>query len=171
MESLNLIHILLYIMPFYVANSTAMLFGGKTSLDFGKKLSDGNRLLGDGKTFKGTFAGGFLGVLTSFVIALAFPEFVLELTNNYVVLGFLVSFGALLGDITASFFKRRSGIERGTEVLLLDQLDFVFGALIIGSFLYIPSFYEILFICILTLFVHKISNWIAFKFKLKKVPW
>ncbi|MBN2127719.1 MAG: CDP-2,3-bis-(O-geranylgeranyl)-sn-glycerol synthase [Candidatus Diapherotrites archaeon] len=171
MESLNLIHILLYIMPFYVANSTAMLFGGKTPLDLGKMLSDGKRLLGDGKTFKGTLAGLFLGLLTSLVIAGLFPSYTAELTSSYVLLGFLVSFGALLGDITASFFKRRSRIERGTEVLLLDQLDFVFGALIVGSFIYIPSFYEILFISILTLFVHKASNWIAFKFKLKKVPW
>jgi CDP-2,3-bis-(O-geranylgeranyl)-sn-glycerol synthase len=169
--SVNLIHILLYIMPFYIANSSAMILGGKTPLDLGKKFSDGTRILGDGKTFKGCFFGLLMGTITAVIINFVFNEFTAELTSNYILLGLTVSFGALLGDITASFFKRRSRIERGTEVLLLDQLDFVFGALILGSFFYVPNFYEILIICILTLFVHKTSNWIAFKFKLKNVPW
>jgi CDP-2,3-bis-(O-geranylgeranyl)-sn-glycerol synthase len=169
--SVNIIHILLYIMPFYVANSSAMILGGKTPLDLKKKFKDGNRILGDGKTFKGCFFGLLMGTITAIIINFAFNELTLELTSNYILLGFLISFGALLGDITASFFKRRNRISQGTEVLLLDQLDFVFGALILGSFFYIPNFYEILIICILTLFVHKTSNWIAFKFKLKKVPW
>ncbi len=168
---INLTNIVLYIMPFYVANSSAMLLGGKTPLDLHKKFSDGTRVLGSGKTFKGTFFGLLMGFLTSVLINFFFNSFTLSLTPNYVLLGFLVSFGALLGDVVASFFKRRSKIKQGTEVLLLDQLDFVFGAIILGSIVYVPSFFEILFICVLTLFVHKFGNWVAFKFKLKNVPW
>ena len=37
----TVIKLLIYLAPMYFANSSAMLFGGKTPLDFGKKFSDG----------------------------------------------------------------------------------------------------------------------------------
>ena len=43
----------------------------------------------------------------------------------------MLSFGALLGDMTKSFFKRRLGYERGAKFPLVDQLDFVAGAWIL----------------------------------------
>ncbi|MFH1587794.1 MAG: CDP-2,3-bis-(O-geranylgeranyl)-sn-glycerol synthase [Candidatus Diapherotrites archaeon] len=167
---MEITRIFLYIIPFYFANSSAMIFGGKTPLDMGIKLNN-HRILGKGKTFKGTIAGILIGTLVAILIQFIYPSVNEILITNYVLFGFLVSVGAMIGDIAGSFFKRRAGIESGEEVLFLDQLDFVFGAIILGSIVYVPDFYEILGICILTLFVHKISNWIAFKLKIKKVPW
>ena len=69
------------------------------------------------------------------------------------------------------FFKRRNKINQGEEVLFLDQLDFVIGGMIFGSLIYAPEFYEIIFVGAITLIVHKASNFIAYKIKLKKVPW
>ncbi|KAA0006124.1 MAG: CDP-archaeol synthase, partial [Thermoplasmata archaeon] len=40
-------------------------------------------------------------------------------------------FGALLGDIVESFFKRRVGKERGEDWIPFDQVDFLIGALIL----------------------------------------
>ncbi len=40
-------------LPAYIANPTAALFGGGMPIDFGKKYHDGQRILGDGKTFRG----------------------------------------------------------------------------------------------------------------------
>ena len=100
-----------------------------------------------------------------------FSEYTLLLTPNYVLLGILLSFGAIFGDLIASFFKRRSNISTGTPVLFLDQLDFVFGALIFGSIVYLPTFFEVILISVITLVSHKFSNYFAFKIKLKKVPW
>ncbi|MFB6219030.1 MAG: CDP-archaeol synthase, partial [Halobacteriaceae archaeon] len=41
--------------------------------------------------------------------------------------------GALLGDIAASFLKRRTGCERGAPFPGIDQLDFVAGALAVAA--------------------------------------
>jgi len=43
--------VLLVLWPMYLANSCAMLFGGKTPLDLNAKAWDGERFLGKGKTF------------------------------------------------------------------------------------------------------------------------
>ena len=40
-------------MPAYLANTIAVLTGGKYPIDQGKTLADGNRILGDGKTWSG----------------------------------------------------------------------------------------------------------------------
>lgn len=163
--------LLVLLLPMYVANSTAMLFGGKTPIDFGKKFFDKKPVFGSGKTFRGAFVGIFLGTATAFLIQLFFPSISAVLSTQYLLFGFLSSAGAIAGDITASFFKRRSGIPQGTPVLFLDQLDFVAGALIFGSAIFVPDFYELIIIFAVTLVSHKLSNYIAFKAKLKKVPW
>ena len=60
---LNTIFIVLWIMgPAYIANSVAVLTGGKYPIDQGKTLSDGNRILGDGKTWSGLLGGTLGGV-------------------------------------------------------------------------------------------------------------
>lgn len=167
----TVIKLLIYLAPMYFANSSAMFFGGKTPLDFGKKFFDGKPIFGSGKTFKGFFWGITIGTGIGFLIMTFLPQHAIAFTKDFVLFGFLLSVGAILGDIIASFFKRRNGIEQGKEVLFLDQLDFAMGGMIFGSVLYVPDFYEILAVCIVTLVVHKASNYIAFKLKLKKVPW
>ncbi|MAG17971.1 MAG: hypothetical protein CL944_00685 [Candidatus Diapherotrites archaeon] len=171
MEEDLIIKLLIYLAPMYFANSSAMLFGGKTPLDFGKKFIDGKRFFGDGKTFKGFFFGTLAGTIVSATIFTLIPETTLLLTPNYLLLGFLLASGALIGDVAGSFFKRRNEIKQGGEVLFLDQLDFVIGGMIIGSLVYIPTFYEVILVSIITLIVHRASNFVAYKTKLKKVPW
>ena len=167
-----IITLILILTPMYVANSTAMLFGGKTALDFGKTFFlDGRPIFGPGKTFKGAIIGIILGIASALIIDTFLKSYTLLITPDYVILGVLLTFGSIVGDIIASFFKRRSNISPGTPVLFLDQLDFVIGALIFGSFIYVPTFFEVVIITVITLVSHKISNFVAFKTKLKKVPW
>ncbi|MFH1257269.1 MAG: CDP-2,3-bis-(O-geranylgeranyl)-sn-glycerol synthase [Candidatus Diapherotrites archaeon] len=163
--------IALYIAPMYIANSSAMIFGGRTPLDLNRKWVDGKPIFGSGKTFKGTAIGVISGTIVAFLINAAIPEITSLLTPEYVVLGFLLSFGAVAGDIVASFFKRRNNIKQGTPVLFLDQLDFVFGAAVFAGVIYLPSLYEFLIIGIATMVVHRVSNFVAFKLRIKKVPW
>ena len=69
----NVLTVLILYGPAYLANTGAMLFGkwipDKTGfeshkIDGGKVHSDGNRLLGDGKSWEGLFGGGiFSGIL------------------------------------------------------------------------------------------------------------
>ena len=164
--------LLLYLAPMYFANSSAMILGGgKTPVDLDRLFFDGKPLFGPGKTYRGLILGVCAGTIAAFIISLALREEVLTLTDNYLLLGFLLSAGAIVGDIVASFFKRRNNIAPGSEVLFLDQLDFVIGGMIFGSAVYSPQFYEVFFVCVVTLIVHKISNYIAYRAKLKKVPW
>ena len=49
-------------MPAYLANTIAVLTGGKYPIDQGKNYSDGNRILGDGKTWSGLVGGTIGGI-------------------------------------------------------------------------------------------------------------
>jgi len=96
---------------------------------------------------------------------------------------FSICFGALLGDIVESFFKRRKGIERGKDWIPFDQLDFIIGVLflsfIISGFLQIAGFSEnnwffetfsiwhILFLLFVTPFFHFLGNFLNNKRKIK----
>ncbi|VVC00410.1 CDP-archaeol synthase [uncultured archaeon] len=164
--------LLLYIAPMYFANSCAMVFGrGKRQVDFGAKFSDGRPVFGPGKTYRGLLAGVAAGTAASVIIWLAFPNETMLLTSSYLGLGFLLSVGAVTGDLVKSFFKRRAGIEQGKDLFIVDQLDFVAGGVLFGWVFYAPSAAEMLVIAVLTIIVHRLSNLIAFKFNLKKVPW
>jgi len=44
-------------LPAYMANPTAVVFGGGTPVDMGKNWKDGRRIFGDGKTFRGLIGG------------------------------------------------------------------------------------------------------------------
>src|SRR3989338_7589059 len=130
---LNWIKLIVYLLPMYVTNASAVLFSGRTSLDFGAKFLDGKPLLGKGKTFRGTWFSLLAGFLTAGILFYVFPEFTGLLSSNYLMLSGLLCIGTHAGDLAASFLKRRLSLESGKEVLLLDQLDFLAGALILGS--------------------------------------
>lgn len=164
--------LLLYIAPMYFANASAMIFGGgRTRMDFGANFLDGKPLLGSGKTLRGMVTGITAGTLVSVGVAVLIPGTSSLLTNQYVLLGFLLSLGAIAGDTVKSFFKRRAGIEQGKDLFLIDQLDFIVGGIIFGLVLYTPTTVELFVIAIGTVIVHRLANFMAFKFKLKKVPW
>jgi CDP-2,3-bis-(O-geranylgeranyl)-sn-glycerol synthase len=168
---MDLVRILLFILPLYIANSCAMLLGGKTTLDFGQKFLDNKEIFGKGKTWKGTIFGTLAGTIVAIAIFLVFPTAAANVSKDYLLLGFLLSFGAILGDIAASFIKRRFSLARGAPVLLLDQLDFVAGGLLLASIITRPTITETIIIVLLTPIVHKMANFFAFKLKIKKVPW
>ena len=173
MDLINLAIIsILYILPAYIANSSAALFGGGFPIDFGRKLKR-HRVLGRGKTFRGFFLGVLFGTVAGNVISyfVSGTAYSLGSATFYTALGFLLSFGALLGDLVKSFVKRRLGYEQGHSLLLIDQLDFVAGAIILGSIVYIPGLETVIFLIIVTPLIHLLLNVIGHLLKLKKVPW
>jgi CDP-2,3-bis-(O-geranylgeranyl)-sn-glycerol synthase len=156
------------VIPVYIANASAVVVGGGTPIDFKKNWSDGRRILGDGKTWKGLFAGTFIGMTAGFglVVGARYLN-----ANGYSYLGFTdfegfplmipilfsLCFGALVGDLVESFFKRRIGKDRGQDWIPFDQLDFLIGALV-SSFL----MSELLYFSGLTFgdwFFHNITIW------------
>ena len=165
------ISIALFLIPLYVANSMAMVFGGGNPLDGNRLMRDGKPILGKGKTVRGTIAGIACGTIAAAMVWLLFPQQTLIATNQYVLFGFLVSCGAMAGDLAGSFIKRRLLIDSGAPTPGLDQLGFAVGGLLFSTPLYLPNAYEVLVICAFTIITHVGSNYAAFKMGIKKVPW
>jgi len=178
------------ILPAYIANGSAVLVGGGSPIDFGKNWQDGKRILGDGKTWRGLFAGAFVGMTCGFGLAVvakyaAMSDFAFLGLSDFegfplmILIIFSLCFGALLGDIVESFFKRRIGRERGEDWIPFDQLDFVIGALLLCLFVswilqlftsenwFFKSFsiWHILVIVILTPFFHIFANFVNRRIK------
>jgi len=153
-------------LPALVANGSPVLLREGYPLDFRRNFIDGRRILGDGKTFEGFALGLFFGFYTGIVEAIVFKNMF------FIEIGFLSSLGALIGDIIGSFIKRRMGLKRGDKAPLLDQLDFIYGAalflIIVGITFDIPSF---IIFQVLVIFLHIVTNRIAYYLKLKPVPW
>jgi len=180
------------ILPAYVANASAVIVGGGTPIDFGKTWRGGKRILGDGKTWRGLFSGTFLGMTAGFGLTVA-ASFINSTDYRFLRLSdfegfpfmiliiFSLCFGALLGDIVKSFFKRRVGKNRGEDWVPFDQLDFVIGALflcfvvsgilqisgLISANWFLKSFFpwHILVIVVITPFFHFFANFIHKKTK------
>jgi CDP-2,3-bis-(O-geranylgeranyl)-sn-glycerol synthase len=161
--------IIAYIVPMYLANATPIIFHGKKPLDFGKTIFE-KRIFGDGKTILGTLAGILVGSIAGIIFSIIFPD-ILLLIPNYLILSILLASGAMFGDIFESFFKRRFGFKSGQKCFLFDQIDFVLGGLILSFIILMPKIELVLIILFLTIFIHIITNIIAFKIGLKKVPW
>lgn len=172
---MELINAALFIIPAYIANASAMVVGmllkSKTPLDFGITLPDGQPLFGKGKTWKGTISGIIAGTLAAGIVFFLFPQETTAVSNNYIIAGFLIALGAILGDIAGSFIKRRLTIKSGSPTPILDQLDFIVGGYLLLSLIYLPSGEEFIFVCVFTVITHIATNYLAFRLKLKKVPW
>jgi CDP-2,3-bis-(O-geranylgeranyl)-sn-glycerol synthase len=175
---LDIIYTILFILPAYVANAAPVILGGKNPIDFNKKFFDKQYIFGPGKTIDGFIGGIIAGTTSSILIAklLIGKNFDIFASNPllYVQTGFILSLGAMAGDLIGSFIKRRLKIRRGKPFFILDQLSFLvgslFGAYVIG-FRYIFEIENLIFLVVLTIFVHKFANLVAFMLKLKKYPW
>lgn len=149
---------LLLISPAYIANSIPVIFKGSRPIDMGRAFIDGRRILGDGKTFEGFFSGLFSGTLLGIMV-------------GYPLHAFLLSLGALVGDLAGAFIKRRMGMPRGHPAPVLDQLDFILGALAFISLIYPVTAEQVLFLLLVTPPIHLLANFIAYLLKLKPQPW
>ena len=184
------------ILPAYIANASAVLVGGGIPIDFGKTWKDGRRLLGDGKTWRGLLIGTLMGMIAGFGLSIG-AKFINQTEFAYIGLTdftgfplmipiiFSICFGALMGDIIESFLKRRVGKNRGEDWIPFDQLDFILGVLffsfITAGFLQIMgltyynwfiknfSIWHIIFLLIVTVFFHMLSNFIFRKIKSKSM--
>ncbi|RMD58557.1 CDP-archaeol synthase, partial [Candidatus Woesearchaeota archaeon] len=86
-------------------------------------------------------------------------------------IGFALGFGALLGDSVKSFFKRRMGIAPGKPWYIIDQLDYVIGAIIIASPIHFIGFSNIIYITSISIFLTIIANQIGYALGIRKVKW
>ncbi len=175
-------------LPALVPNSAAAFFGrmGKTKMDFGKTWN-GKRIFGDGKSWMGFFGGALTGVVVGLILI-----GISELTGSanhwgygpfWTAVGVVVclSFGSLLGDLCGAFIKRRLGMERGQKAPILDQYDFVAGSMLL-TLAFFPDFIinnyiegwhiaALIFLLLITFFLHRAVNIIGHLMGVKKEPW
>lgn len=167
-------------LPAYIPNNVAVVAGGGPPIDGGRSWR-GARILGDGKTWRGTAVGIIGGVLVGLLLnaihgpvvdmlAISLPEFPL-------VAIVALATGAMLGDILASFIKRRTGRTRGSAFPGLDQLDFVVVSLVLVAVV-APAWFGAVFtipvlvvVLLLTPALHVSTNVIAYWLGLKAEPW
>lgn len=162
--ALLIIEALKFIFPAYCANATPVLAGGGAKMDFGKNFVDGKRIFGNNKTFRGFFFGLAIGMLVGSIEYVIFPGFP-------VLFIVLTPLGALLGDLTGAFLKRRIGISPGGLLPIVDQIDFVIGALIFAIPLMIVYWQLAVTVLLITPPIHLFTNFLAYKLKLKRHPW
>ena len=166
--SLSLMTLWLYL-PGFLANTFAMMWGkwlpktgyGPWPIDGGKKWRDGNRILGDGKTWNGLIGGSLTSGLLCLVVVAIMGDapnsnnidsqvFAHPLTGyedtwfnigskefSAFILGTFLGFACLVGDSTGSFFKRRKGMKREGDISskapLLDTLPFAIMVFLWGQ--------------------------------------
>jgi CDP-2,3-bis-(O-geranylgeranyl)-sn-glycerol synthase len=191
-----IIQALWIVLPAYIANASALLVGGGTPIDFGKTWKDGRRILGDGKTWRGLISGALIGMTAGFGLSVVAiyannSDFSFLSLNEFgrfplmiAIIG-SICFGALLGDIIASFIKRRIGKERGEDWIPIDQLDFIVGALFLSFLIsvimqiinestsnwFLESFniWHIFVLIVITPFFHIFANYIFKKTKSRNI--
>lgn len=135
---LEIARVLYLFCPAYAADVTPVLVKGlwpalARPVDAGRTFH-GRPIFGSHKTWRGMLSGTAAGMLVYEVQVVVYhlgPLRALALFDysaHPVLPGFLLGFGALLGDLVKSFFKRRAGIGPGRSWLFFDQLDFFLGA-------------------------------------------
>jgi CDP-2,3-bis-(O-geranylgeranyl)-sn-glycerol synthase len=176
-----------FFLPAFVANPSAVLFGGGTPIDFGQTLRDGERMLGDGKTWRGliggTASGAVLGLLLSapFLLLSRDSRWSFGVTpGEAFAASAVLALGALLGDMGGAFLKRRMHMARGTKARGLDQYDFVAGALLLSLVIRdwsFPRFFSgdallgLLAIIVITPALHRAINVVGYRIGKKHEPW
>jgi CDP-2,3-bis-(O-geranylgeranyl)-sn-glycerol synthase len=167
-------------LPAYIPNNVAVLGGGGPPIDGGRSWR-GARILGDGKTWRGTAVGIAAGILVGFLLN-ALQSAVVSLAGlplpRFSIAAILaLPTGAMLGDILASFLKRRTGRKRGSAFPVVDQLDFVVVSLFLTA-LVDPAWFGEVFslpvlavVLLLTPALHVGTNVIAYWLGLKAEPW
>ena len=207
-ESLGLAGMTLLVLwiflPGFLVNTFAMMWGkwlpktgyGPWTIDGGRNAWDGNRLFGDGKTWNGLIGGSLTSGLLMVLMASTVQEgqacgiFVDPLLDHdpsmsrglwAMIVGTLLGFFSLLGDITGSFFKRRRGLKREGDISskapLLDTLPFAMMVFLLG-WLLLPGIHgssdllaPIAVMLVATPVLHRSFNMLGYAIGWKDVPY
>lgn len=121
-------------------------------------------------------AGTVTGVIVAGIQALLFFKFDFFRNNtivdygkiNFILIGSLTGGGALVGDMVKSFIKRRLGKPPGKPWFPWDQLDWIAGAIIVGSIVYAPPVKTAIVTAILYVGVHLCSDRIVCRMGMKE---
>ncbi len=191
----NLAYMYVTLMPVIFAGILNMIFCKlpvlgflKKPMDMGKNFTDGRRIFGENKTWKGfagyVILGTLMGVLWGFICkaspVLASHDFFYfehenKITYNLLI-GVLIGIAYGLFELPNSFIKRRMGIEPGKTMkgwqkvlfIFLDQADSIFGCvLVVCIFHPLPVWYYFVYV-IVGAVTHIILNMLLYFAHLRK---
>ena len=172
-----------FTLPAYLANMSPVIFDKLGIFKFLKKTIDGGRkirgdyIFGSGKTWRGIVSGAIFGVLAVLIQSFlhSFDIFeniaIIDYSSGIILFGLLAGLGAILGDLTKSFFKRRFKIKSGRPWPIFDQLDFIVGFILFTYFIATPPIEIIITIFLITLILHPLTNLVSYFLGIKKVWW
>lgn len=159
----------------------------KIPMDNNKTLSDGKRIFGDNKTWK-----GFIGYIIFNIICAMIFGFIWKITKleemNYfyinhdntipynLLIGFLLGLFYALFELPNSFIKRRLDIKPGKTnnglskyfFIFLDQADSVFGMALVVWMFYPIGILLYLFIVLIGAITHILINILLYLLHLRK---
>ncbi len=146
-------------------------------VDFNKTWHN-KPLFGNHKTYRGFFFGILGAIFITYIQSLLYihPTFqkisFFDYTQtSFLLIGFLIGFGVLFGDLVKSFFKRRINVKPGDKFFPWDQLDLVIGAVVFISFVKIPSWQMVVFYLVAGPALHIFFNHLGYWLGLQKVKW
>jgi len=144
----------------------------------GNKKFLGDPLFGSHKTWRGAILGIFVGFLVVLLQTQLYQKnFFREISIvdygqiNILLFSFLLSGGAVFGDLLFAFIKRRLRLQPGAKFIPFDQINYV-----IGAYLFLNPFFKISFsswisLLVLTFFLHIIFNRLGYLLGLHKAKW
>jgi CDP-2,3-bis-(O-geranylgeranyl)-sn-glycerol synthase len=158
-----------YFLPAYFANMAPPMFNW-----FGwfKGLAKpiNEPLFGKNKTYRGVVAAVCVGFIV-FILQKVFRIESFELFDYErasLMIGLLLGMGAILGDLAESFLKRRIGIKSGKPFIPFDQLDFVFGGLVLSTLVFVPSIKIVLVLVVISPLFHLFANRMGYWLKITR---
>jgi len=112
----------------------------------GGRTINGEPVFGTNKTWRGIIVAPLFGLLAFWLQRKLYviPEMQTISLINYETAplwwGAILGFGAILGDLVKSFFKRRFKVSPGKPWFPFDQIDYTIGAMIALAPFYFPGF-------------------------------
>lgn len=160
---------LYFFLPAYVANMVPVLVRRLPFLD--KPVWEAK--LGQNKTWRGVVFGTAAGIAVFALQKVGYEAgfdslALIDYSDFSILLGGLLGFGAMLGDMGKSYYKRKAGIKPGQSWMPMDQIDFVIGGVLLGFFLYVPTAAVVLILLIFSPLLHIAVNYIGFLFKMRE---
>jgi len=178
-----------YLLPAALANHVAscgnrlwlpgILKSGLAKLAFPVDLGAtwrGREIFGKNKTWRGLLVGAITGVLAAGLQAFLYLNTGFFKRNtlvdygevNFILMGFCMGAGALAGDLVKSFIKRRLDKPSGKPWFPWDQLDWIAGAIVLSSIVYVPPAGVAIVTAVLYVGVHLCSDRIVCRMGIKK---
>ena len=175
---------LYFFLPAYFANMTppltrrANLFNFlDKEIDFGKKFL-GQPVFGKHKSWRGVVFGIIVGILVAGLQCWLYQfSFIKKISLfdyqkiNILVFGFLISAGAIFGDLLFAFIKRRLKMAPGARFIPFDQTNYVIGSAIFLTVIFKIGIMVWITLFILTFLLHIIFNRLGYCLKLHRAKW